>query len=127
MLRSALIDTAPVPVPWADLPADLCGLVVDRLDAFSALRFPAVCKSWAAAFQGTPGRLRSGAPTLLTSVSVLGGDKAATFALHDMSSRKSFHAGADALKNRWWVGGKDDWLVTTDSKCNAELLNPAST
>ncbi|CAL5070467.1 unnamed protein product [Urochloa decumbens] len=100
---------------------------VDRLDAFSVLRFPAVCKSWAAAFRGTPRRLRSGAPTLLTSCA-LHGDKEAstTFALHDMSCRRSFHAEADALKNRTWVGGKDDWLVTTDSKCNTELLNPAT-
>ncbi|CAN6236483.1 unnamed protein product [Urochloa humidicola] len=126
-MRSASIDTAAVPVPWAELPPELCGLVMDRLDAFSVLRFPAVCKSWAAAFHSTPRGLRSGAPTLLTSCPLHASTVSTTFALHDVSSGgKTFHAEADALKKRWWVGGKDDWLVTTDSKCNVELLNPAT-
>ncbi|CAL4926239.1 unnamed protein product [Urochloa decumbens] len=125
-MRSASIDTAVRPVPWADLPAELCGLVVDRLDAFSALRFPAVCKPWAAAYRATPRRLRSGAPTLLMSCSR--NRLVPTFALHDVSSSggKTFHAEAEGLSNRWWVGGKDAWLVTTDARCDVELLNPAT-
>ena len=122
MRPSDSTDTAAA--PWADLLPELCGHVVDRLDAFSALRFPAVCKSWAAACEGAPVRLRSGAPTLLTSAP--DGDRAATFALNDVSSGKSFHAEAKGLQNRWWVGAKDDWLVTMDAGFDIELLNPAT-
>ncbi|XP_039818793.1 uncharacterized protein LOC120681360 [Panicum virgatum] len=122
MRPSDSTDTAAA--PWADLLPELCGHVVDRLDAFSALRFPAVCKSWAAACEGAPRRLRSGAPTLLTSAP--DGDRAATFALNDVSSGKSFHAEAEGLENRWWIGAKDDWLVTMDAGFDIELLNPAT-
>ncbi|XP_062186052.1 uncharacterized protein LOC133889615 [Phragmites australis] len=120
-------------VPWADLPPELCGLVVDRLDAFSVLCFPAVCKSWAAACKETPRLLRSGAPTLLTS----GLDgygyryrindiKTGTFGLHDVSTGKSFRGEAEGLRCKCWVGGKDDWLVTMDTRFNLELVNPVT-
>nr|CAB3488504.1 unnamed protein product [Digitaria exilis] len=129
-MLSASIETATA-VPWADLPPELCNLVVDRLDAFSALRFPAVCRSWAAACQVGPRRLRPGAPTLLTPILMDGNGMAAAaaFALHDVSTGRSFHAsvsGRGGLKNRRWVGAKDDWLVTTDATCSLELLNPAT-
>ncbi|KAF8660255.1 hypothetical protein HU200_057821 [Digitaria exilis] len=129
-MLSASIETATA-VPWADLPAELCNLVVDRLDAFSALRFPAVCRSWAAACQVGPRRLRPGAPTLLTPILMDGNGMAAAaaFALYDVSTGRSFHAsvsGRGGLKNRRWVGAKDDWLVTTDATCSLELLNPAT-
>ncbi|RLM65286.1 hypothetical protein C2845_PM16G22270 [Panicum miliaceum] len=74
--------------------------------------------------RGGSRRLRSGAPTVLTSAP--DGDKAATFALNDVSSGKSFHAEAEGLRNRWWVGAKDGWLVTMDAGFDVELLNPAT-
>lgn len=68
--------------------------------------------------------MRSGAPTVLTSA--VDGDRAATFALNDVSSGKSFHSEAEGLRNRWWVGSKDGWLVTMDAGFDVELLNPAT-
>ncbi|CAL5070464.1 unnamed protein product [Urochloa decumbens] len=125
---------------WADLLPELFDLVVDRLDAISILRFPAACKSWAAACKDSPRRLRSGSPTLLSSGLDLEGIEtehdvnAGAFALHDVSSssttgggrRSSFLGEAEGLKGRTWIGGKDDWLVTTDYHLNVELLNPVT-
>ncbi|KAK3143524.1 hypothetical protein QOZ80_4AG0301380 [Eleusine coracana subsp. coracana] len=129
---AAADDDEAAAVPWPDLLPELCGLVADRLDGFSVLSFPAVCKSWAAAYTEEPG-VRSGFPTMLTS----GLDRTSNaytvydyeegvFALHDVSTAKSFSAAADGLMCRCWVGGKDDWLVTTDADCQIELLNPVN-
>ncbi|RLM75549.1 hypothetical protein C2845_PM15G23670 [Panicum miliaceum] len=118
-----------VVAPWADLLPELCDHVLDRLDAVSVIRFPAACTAWAAAFRMTP-RLRSGTPTLLTSGQDPDGDdieydvEAGSFGLHDVAGGKSFYGEAQRLKNRTWIGGKDDWLVTTDLRCSVELLNP---
>ncbi|PUZ49241.1 hypothetical protein GQ55_7G310700 [Panicum hallii var. hallii] len=118
-----------VVAPWADLLPELCDHVLDHLDAVSAIRFPAASTAWAAASRMTP-RLRSGTPTLLTSgLDPDGYDveydvEAGTFGLHDVAGGKSFYGEAQWLKNRTWIGGKDDWLVTTDLRCSVELLNP---
>ncbi|CAL5014475.1 unnamed protein product [Urochloa decumbens] len=118
--------------PWADLLPEVCDQVLDHLDAVSVIRFPAACTTWASAskLQSTPPRLRSGSPTLLTSGLDPDGDdveydlEAGAFGLHDIATGKSFYGEAQRLKNRTWVGGKDDWLVTTDLNCGVELLNP---
>ncbi|KAL6844453.1 hypothetical protein ACP4OV_026126 [Aristida adscensionis] len=126
-MASSSTDTAAAG-QWADLLPELCSLVLDRLDAFDLLRFAAVCKPWAAACKATSRHhLRPGAPTLLTS-GLHPNDAATTFALHDVSTGNSFHAAAAAGLGggRWWVGGKDDWLVTTDGDCNVELLHPGT-
>ncbi|RLM73882.1 uncharacterized protein C2845_PM15G23660 [Panicum miliaceum] len=122
-------SSAAAAAPWADLLPELCGLVVDRLDPVSILRFPAACRGWAAACEESP-RLRSGAPALLTSgldpegIEVV---DAGSFRLHDVSAGgRSFLGEAAGLKGRTWIGGKDDWLVTTDYACNVELLNPVT-
>ncbi|CAN6277173.1 unnamed protein product [Urochloa humidicola] len=121
--------------PWADLLPEVCDHVLDRLDAVGVIRFPAACAAWAAASkpqQSTPPRLRSGWPTLLTSgLDPDGYDveydlEAGAFGLHDVATGKSFYGDAPRLKNRTWVGGKDDWLVTTDMTCGVELLNPVT-
>ncbi|CAN6250440.1 unnamed protein product [Urochloa humidicola] len=119
--------------PWADLLPEVCDQVLDHLDAVSIIRFPAACTAWATASkQSAPPRLRSGAPTLLTSgLDPDGYDveydlEAGGFGLHDVATGKSFYGEAQRLKNRTWVGGKDDWLVTTDMKCGVELLNPVT-
>ncbi|KAG2575264.1 uncharacterized protein LOC120642008 [Panicum virgatum] len=118
-----------IAAPWADLLPELCDHVLDRLDAASVIRFPAACTAWAAASRMTP-RMRSGTPTLLTSGLDPDGDDieydvaAGTFGLHDVAGGKSFYGESQRLKNRTWIGGKDDWLVTTDFRCGVELLNP---
>ncbi|KAJ1272772.1 hypothetical protein BS78_06G227700 [Paspalum vaginatum] len=134
-LRAGVATTS----PWADLLPDLCSLVLDRLDPVGVLRFPATCASWAAACnqledqsRPLPRRLRSGTPTLLTSRDDPQGDytepdvDAGAFALHDVCADESSVGDAEGLKGRTWIGGKDDWLVTTDYRCNVEFLNPVT-
>ncbi|PUZ49240.1 hypothetical protein GQ55_7G310600 [Panicum hallii var. hallii] len=126
---SSSASNAAAAAPWADILPELCGLVVDRLDPVSILRFPAACRGWAAACEESP-RLQSGAPALLTSgldpegIEVEHDVDAGAFGLHDVSAGgRSFLGEAAGLKGRTWIGGKDDWLVTTDYACSIELLN----
>ncbi|KAG2558340.1 hypothetical protein PVAP13_8NG122300 [Panicum virgatum] len=48
------------------------------------------------------------------------------YGLHDVRAGKSFCCVSRQMRNRFWIGGKDDWLVTTDSVCDLKLLNPIS-
>jgi hypothetical protein len=104
---------------------------LDHLDVIGIIRFPAVCSDWAAASKNTHcPRLPSGTPTLLTSsLDPEGYDveydvEPGAFGLHDVATGKSYYGEAEGLKKRTWIGGKNDWLVTTDLRCSVELLNP---
>ena len=48
------------------------------------------------------------------------------YGLHDVCAGKSFCCVNRQLRNRFWIGAKDDWLVTTDRVCDLKLLNPIS-
>ena len=113
---------------WRALPSEMCGVILDHADAISVIRFPAVCKDWAkGAKENGRTRLPSGTPALLTSglvpERVDNEDEPGGFGLHDIGIDKSYYGVCDGLKNRAWVGGKDDWLVTTDLRCSLEVLN----
>ncbi|KAK3164244.1 hypothetical protein QOZ80_1AG0014700 [Eleusine coracana subsp. coracana] len=127
--------------PWADLPEGVVDAVVDHLDLFSTTRLTSVCTSWAKAVTGNTS-LPFGRPCLLMTPendglleanNVNSGDdndgdkdKECTFQLleHSRGKEVSFPAFIGAMRGRWWVGGKDDWLATVDTYCNPELLNP---
>ena len=48
------------------------------------------------------------------------------YGLHDVCAGKSFRCMNRQLRNRFWIGAKDDWLITTDRVCELKLLNPIS-
>ncbi|KAG0543312.1 hypothetical protein BDA96_02G179000 [Sorghum bicolor] len=128
----------------------MSGVVLDHGDPISVIRFRSVCKDWAKGAKiNNRNRLPSGTPALITSglrperVDVDNEDEHGGFGLHDIGCperdvdnedehggfglhdvvNKSYYGDCDGLKNRAWVGGKDDWLVITDLRCNLELLN----
>lgn len=110
--------------------SELCNLVLDHADAVSIIRFPVVCRDWATATKTTwLAHLTSGAPTLLTSsldpegCDIEYDNDKGTFGLHNVGTGKSYYGESDGMKNRTWVGGKDDWLVTTAATCSLDLLN----
>ncbi|CAL4886802.1 unnamed protein product [Urochloa decumbens] len=119
-------------VQWCELQADLCGNIIDRMDALDVLNFEATCRSWSFVcshhLQST--LLKSGAPTLLTSRPDLDGTRVeetlgeGAFGLHDISQGSSFCVYNESLKHGSWVGGKDDWVVITDNRCSMNLVNP---
>ena len=43
------------------------------------------------------------------------------YGLHDVCAGKSFCCVNRQLRNRFCIGGKDDWLVTTDRVCDLKL------
>ena len=69
-------------------------------------------------------------PVLLTSnpaednIQIEEGLGAGKFGLHDVLAAKSFSCRNNSLRNRCWIGGKDDWLVITDKACDMKLFNP---
>ncbi|KAL6627787.1 hypothetical protein ACP70R_031513 [Stipagrostis hirtigluma subsp. patula] len=113
--------------------------VVQRLDFFSTRRLLGVCRSWATAV-ATNTALPLGSPCLLMSredggsEAYRGGDsdddddddKQCWYRLLDRSGQEehSFPAFIGAMRNRWWVGGKDDWLAIVDRRCKLQLVNP---
>ena len=82
----------------------------------------------------------AGLPVLLTSnpaednIQIEEGLGAGKFGLHDVLAAKSFFLSTlaaksfscrnNSLRNRCWIGGKDDWLVITDKACDMKLFNP---
>lgn len=46
-----------------------------------------------------------------------------TFGLHDITEGRLEIITREALNKKVWMGGKDVWLVTSDSKCVMSLLN----
>ncbi|CAL4956798.1 unnamed protein product [Urochloa decumbens] len=122
--------------PWADLLIEMVDAVVQHLDFFSATRLAAVCTSWAAAVSANAALPPSGAPCLLmTSEEDDDGDYGArpdddedwTYRLVDPTRGEgvSFPAAPiRGVRERWWVGGKDDWLAAVDERGGARLLNP---
>uniref|UniRef100_K4AJI1 KIB1-4 beta-propeller domain-containing protein n=1 Tax=Setaria italica TaxID=4555 RepID=K4AJI1_SETIT len=50
--------------------------------------------------------------------------KICKFGLHDISNALSFCCLNEGLQRRIWLGGKGDWLVTTNTSLYMELLNP---
>ncbi|CAL5017646.1 unnamed protein product [Urochloa decumbens] len=46
-----------------------------------------------------------------------------TFGLHDVSKGKSYCIHKKCLVNRFWIGGKDDWIVISDNRCSMNLIN----
>ncbi|XP_051228787.1 uncharacterized protein [Lolium perenne] len=117
-------------VDWMDLPLDMFRVILDRLDAFGILSFPLVCRPWAGVYTENR-RLQPGAPTLLTSPSELGGYeipddwKRGLFFINNILSRELFSVEVETLREERWIGGKDEWLVTTGQAGNFfKLLNP---
>ncbi|CAN6198456.1 unnamed protein product [Urochloa humidicola] len=78
-------------VQWGELHVDLCGEIMDRIDALDVLNFEATCRSWSAACSQLQSRLKSGSPTLLTSRQDLDGTRVGetfgegAFGLHEFS------------------------------------------
>ncbi|KAL6888152.1 hypothetical protein ACP4OV_009178 [Aristida adscensionis] len=112
---------------WIDLLPEIYDMILERLDAFETRRFPWVCRSWAHMYaQKRP--LKSGTPTLLTSC---GWDayedvREGFFFIHNILSMETYCVQAHGLRDKNWIGGKDEWLVTFDDfdNNNLELLNP---
>ncbi|CAO2162310.1 unnamed protein product [Urochloa humidicola] len=123
--------------PWADLPVEMVDAVVQHLDYFSTTRLAAVCTSWAAAVSANTALPLLGAPCLLmTSEEEEDDDYAArpdddyedwTYRLVDPTRGEGVSFPATpirGMRERWWVGGKDDWLAAVDEHGGARLLNP---
>jgi hypothetical protein len=100
--------------PWTELPLDCWRLIHDRLDAFSTLSFPLVCKNWA--FVSTEKRrLQSGAPTLLTSPSLDGEGwddpeechRGIFFLQNIIMSRGTYFYESEGFRYSSTIGGKD--------------------
>ena len=114
---------------WINLPLDVCHRILDLLDAFGILNFPLVCRPWANVYAENR-RLQPGAPTLLSSPSDNGWEipddcERGLFFIHNILSREPFLVEVDGMRYGSWIGGKEEWLVTTTMRDSCvRLLNP---
>ncbi|CAL4962206.1 unnamed protein product [Urochloa decumbens] len=118
-------------VQWCDIPVDPATDIIKSLDAIDVQNFSATCKQWAKICKYINATcLKSGRPMLLTSQQDQDGNrfeddvKTGKFGIHDVSSKLSFICMRIGMQRRCWIGGKDDWLVTTNRNFEVELLNP---
>ncbi|CAL4997580.1 unnamed protein product [Urochloa decumbens] len=115
---------------WRDLHADVCGNILQRVDALDVLSFSATCRSWFDVCNHLKIKIvQSGTPVLLTSRPDKDGTMFeeclgdGTFGFHVFSDRISSRSHNQYLMHTTWVGGKDDWIVITDNRCSLSLLN----
>ncbi|CAL4899385.1 unnamed protein product [Urochloa decumbens] len=118
-------------VPWSELPQDPISIILTRLDVIDVLSFSSTCKSWGNVCRNLKATiLKSGTLTMITSRSVHDtslhedGLEDGAFGIHVVDAAKSFDCKHKFLMKKSWIGGKDDWLVTTDGSCDMQLVNP---
>ncbi|CAL4951604.1 unnamed protein product [Urochloa decumbens] len=111
-------------VPWSELPQDPISVILTRLDVSDVLNFAWTCKSWRNICRHLNASIfKSG--TLMTITSKSSQDGCLTqdgledgiFGVHEVGVGKSFDCKHRLLKNKSWIGGKDDWLVSTNDWC----------
>ncbi|CAO2165248.1 unnamed protein product [Urochloa humidicola] len=114
-------DTIPVR-DSSDLPRDLLLSVLSLLEIRDLFASAVVCLGWRAAAR----QLRlwpTQGPYLVSSSS---DHDAATAALHNISTGRSFHASLPdpPFRSRYIVGSFHGWLVTADEQSQLHLINP---
>uniref|UniRef100_A0ACD5W6J1 Uncharacterized protein n=1 Tax=Avena sativa TaxID=4498 RepID=A0ACD5W6J1_AVESA len=111
---------------WSRLPQDLLVIVFLELEIPDLLRSGAVCTTWHCAYS-TFRRLRlpslKQTPCLLYSCDTYGPDAAA---LYCPATGSTFRISApDAhLRNLWFIGSADGWMVAANEIGDLHLLNP---
>ncbi|CAO2183645.1 unnamed protein product [Urochloa humidicola] len=108
---------------WSQLPPDLLVSVLSLLEIRDLFASAAVCLGWRAAARQL-GFWPTQGPYLVSSSS---DHDAATAALHNISTGRSFHAAAlpdPPFRSRYVVGSSHGWLVTADEQSQLHLLNP---
>ncbi|RCV18049.1 hypothetical protein SETIT_3G269300v2 [Setaria italica] len=117
-MPSSIVLAMPI-VQWCELPTKICGGIISRIDVLDVMSFSSTCKS----LQLVCKTLRA---TVLKSGNGWGIEddlKTGKFGLHDVSNALSFCCVNEVLQHRIWLGGKGDWLVTTNTSLDLELLN----
>ena len=119
------------PVQWCDLPIDPGSVIISRLDAIDTFNFSATCRNWASICKHIEANiLKSGRPVLITSQPDQDGTRVdddirtGKFGIHTVYNELSFLCEREGLQRRCWLGGKDGWLATTNTRLEVELLNP---
>lgn len=115
---------------WSNLPSEIWGDIISRIDVLDVMSFSLTCKSLDSVCKQLTTTIKQGTPILLTSQPDEDGwgteDDLETgkFGLHDVSKYLSFCCVRKGLQCRIWLGGKGEWLVTTNTCKDIELLNP---
>ncbi|RCV10409.1 hypothetical protein SETIT_2G110100v2 [Setaria italica] len=115
-MPSSIVLAVPT-VQWCELPTELWGEIISRIDVLDVMSFSSTCKSLESICKTLEATvLKSGSAILVTSQldqdgwEVEDDLKTGKFGLHDVSNALSLCCG--------------DWLVTTNTSLDLELLNP---
>ncbi|PAN12920.1 hypothetical protein PAHAL_2G301300 [Panicum hallii] len=133
----------------SDMPSNLSCYIMEKVDGLGICRSLSICKPFEETCKQVH-RVWSGLPMLITYVcgsawaqETHADHEAGKFGLHVVGDkvtgcggcawgrhreRAELHIGlqcqSDELKGQSWLGGKDDWLVTSDKEYNLKLFNP---
>ncbi|CAL4932265.1 unnamed protein product [Urochloa decumbens] len=118
-------------VPWSELPQDPISVILTRLDVSDVLNFAWTCKSWGNICRHLNASIfKSGTLMMITSKSsqdgclTQDGLEDGIFGVHEVGVGKSFDCKHRLLRNKSWIGGKDDWLVSTNDCIDLQITNP---
>ncbi|KAF0889500.1 hypothetical protein E2562_024555 [Oryza meyeriana var. granulata] len=113
---------------WSDLPADVLGLVLLKLEFPDLFRSAAVCTSWRATARDIR-RLglytRAQTPCLLYTTAAAGPRAAVIYSLADKATY-TVRLPDPPIAERYIIGSSHGWLVTADDRSELHLLNPAT-
>ncbi|RCV18670.1 hypothetical protein SETIT_3G320900v2 [Setaria italica] len=115
-------------VQWCGLPTEIWGEIISRIDVLVVMSFSSTCKSLESVCKTLGATiLKSGSAILVTSQldqdgwGVEDDLKTGKFGLHDVSNTLSFCCVNEGLQRRIWLGGKGDWLVSTNPSLDVPL------
>ncbi|CAN6357649.1 unnamed protein product [Urochloa humidicola] len=121
-------DPPAVGADWANLPADILGIIQGELEFPDLFRAGAVCTSWRAAARSLRRHglyTRPQTPCLLYSTAAAGTRAVELYSLADKSTR-TIPLPDPPIAERSIVGSSHGWLVTADARSELHLLNPAT-
>lgn len=116
---------------WSKLPTNMTMKIMQLTGPIGMLSLGATCMSFRHDMK--EGRkdmfVQPGMPTIIASSYGEGGwgreehTGLGVFSLHDLGKNLSFECQSDLLRNVSWVGGKNDWLLTSDAQLNLNIMN----
>ncbi|RCV23517.1 hypothetical protein SETIT_5G012400v2 [Setaria italica] len=122
--------TSPI-AQLCELPTELWGEIISRIDVLDVMSFSSTCKSLELVCKTLGATIpKSGTAMLVTSQPDPDGWgvdddlRIGKFGLHDVCNALSFCCVIEDLQRRICLGGKGDWLVTTNTGLDWEILNP---
>ncbi|XP_037467062.1 probable F-box protein At1g65740 [Triticum dicoccoides] len=113
---------------WSELPSDVLGVVVGKLEFPDVFRFSAVCTSWHASGRRVRRDGYYSRPQTPCLLYTTASDRSGAAELYSLTDRKAYAVRLPdpPIQDRYIIGSSHGWLVTADARSELHLLNPAT-